>query len=228
MAELAIALDTGPLDRALALADAVGDAVRWYKVGPVLCIEGGAAAVRELEARGKQVFLDLKWHDIPTTVARAVAAAGDVGVSLATVHLAAGARALEAAARARSGALRLLGVGVLTSMDAAQFAEAVGRPVAAVADEQRRLVRLGVTAGLDGYVTAATEARAVRAAAGQGTLIVVPGIRRASDAVEDQARTATPREAVEAGADLLVVGRPISAAADPRRAAEAFTREARA
>ena len=227
MAELAIALDTGPLDRALALVDAVGDAVRWYKVGPVLCIHDGAAAVREIKARGKLVFLDLKWHDIPTTVARAVAAAGEVGASLATVHLAGGARMLDAAVRSKSGALRLVGVGVLTSMDAAQFAEAVGRPVSDVAEEQRRLVRLGVAAGLDGFVSAATEAGAVRAVAGQGALIVVPGIRRASDAAGDQARTATPREAVEAGADLLVVGRPISAAADPRGAAEAIAREAR-
>ena len=227
MAEIAIALDTGPLDLALTLVDAVGDAVRWYKVGPVLLIRDGGAAVRALEARGKSVFLDLKWHDIPNTVARAVAAAGDAGASLATVHLAGGTRMLEAAVRAKSGGLRLAGVGVLTSMDAAQFAEAVGRPVADVAEEQRRLVRIGVTAGLDGFVSAATEARAVRAVAGQGALIVVPGIRRSSDAAGDQARTATPREAVEAGADLLVVGRPISAAADPRAAAEAFAGEAR-
>ena len=228
MSELAIALDAGTIGQALALVDAIGDAARWYKVGPVLCVGEGAAVVRELRARGKKVFLDLKWHDIPNTVSRAVAVAGELGVSLATVHLAGGTRMLEAAVRSRSGELRLVGVGVLTSFDAEQFAEAVGRPVKDVGDEQRRLVRIGVNAGLDGYVSAAREAPAVRAVAGARALIVVPGIRRAADAAGDQARTATPREAARAGADLLVVGRPVTAAADPRREAAAIAEEAQA
>jgi len=228
MAELAVALDTGDLRQALALEEAIGDAASWYKIGPVLCINEGAAAVRELRARGKRVFLDLKWHDIPNTVARAVSVAGELGVALATVHLAGTTRMLEAAVRARSGELRLVGVGVLTSLDAAQFAEAVGRPVKDVEEEQRRLVRLGVGAGLDGYVAAAPEARAVRAVAGAGALIVVPGIRRTAEAAGDQARTATPREAAAAGADILVVGRPVTAAADPGREAAAIAAEARA
>jgi len=158
MPELAIALDAGTLDQAIALVDAIGDAARWYKVGPVLCVSEGAAVIGELRARGKNVFLDLKWHDIPNTVSRAVAVAGELGVSLATVHLAGGTRMLEAAVRARSGDLRLAGVGVLTSLDAEQFAEAVGRPVKDVEEEQRRLVRIGANVGLDGYVSAAREA----------------------------------------------------------------------
>jgi orotidine-5'-phosphate decarboxylase len=226
VAELAIALDKGPMREALALVDAIGDAAQWYKVGPVLCVAEGAAVIRELRARGKRVFLDLKWHDIPNTVARAVALAGEVGASLATVHLAGGTRMLEAAVRARSGDLRLVGVGVLTSLDARQYSEAVGRPVTDIEEEQRRLVRFGVQVGLDGYVSAAPEAAAVRAVAGARALIVVPGIRRTGDETGDQARTATPGEAARAGADLLVVGRPVTAAADPRREAEAIASEA--
>jgi orotidine-5'-phosphate decarboxylase len=224
--ELAVALDVGSAPEALRLADVIGDAARWYKVGPVLCMEGGAVIIRELRSRGKNVFLDLKWHDIPNTVARAVAAAGEAGVALATVHLAGGARMLEAAVKAKNGDLRLLGVGVLTSLDAQQYGAVVGRAVADVGEEQRRLVRFGVSAGLDGYVSAAHEARAVRAVAGARAFIVVPGIRRETDATGDQARTATPREAARAGADLLVVGRPVTTAADPRREAVAIAQEA--
>jgi len=228
MPELAIALDAGTLGQALALVDAIGDAAQWYKVGAVLCVGEGAAIIRELRTRGKKVFLDLKWHDIPNTVSRAVAVAAELGVALATVHLAGGTRMLEAAVGAKAGGLRLVGVGVLTSLDAAQFAEAVGRPVQDVEEEQRRLVRIGVNVGLDGYVSAAREAPAVRAVAGARSLIVVPGIRRAADAVGDQSRTATPREAARAGADLLVVGRPVTAATDPRREAAAIAQEAQA
>ncbi len=228
MAELAVALDSGSVRQALDLVDAIGDAASWYKVGPALCIAQGATAIRELLGRGKKVFLDLKWHDIPNTVSRAVAVAGEAGVSLATLHLAGGEAMLESAVRAKSGGLRLVGVGVLTSMDAHQYGLAVGRDVKDVEDEQRRMVGFGVKAGLDGYVTAAREAAAVRAAAGPRALIVVPGIRRSGDAAGDQTRTATPAEAVRAGADLLVVGRPVTAAVDPRREFEAIAREARA
>lgn len=220
-----MALDSGPADAALALVDAIGGGVRWYKVGPTLCIAAGQAIVRELKARGKSVFLDLKWHDIPNTVARAVASAGAAGASLATVHLAGGARMLDAAVRARPGDLRLLGVGVLTSMSAEDFGDVVGRQVLDLSEEQRRLVRSGASAGLDGYVSAATEAPAVRAVAGARALILVPGIRRAGDSAGDQSRTATPAEAVRAGADFLVVGRPITGAANPAREAAAIVAE---
>lgn len=227
MAELVVALDERPARKALALVDAIGAQVQWYKIGPVLYVADGPAAVRALLDRGKKVFLDLKWHDIPSTVAGAVASAAELGATLATVHLAGGPRMLEAAARARSGGLMLLGVGVLTSLDAGQYGGIVGRAVSDVAQEQCRLVLSGAAARLDGYVAAASEARAVREVAGPRATIVVTGIRRSADAAGDQSRTATPREAVRAGADFLVVGRPITAAADPRREAEAIAGEIR-
>ncbi len=226
MAELVVALDL-PAAEALELVDRLGDAVGWYKVGPVVHVADGPAVVRALRQRGKQVFLDLKWHDIPHTVAGAVAAAADAGVALATVHLAGGRAMLDAAVRARRGQLRLLGVGVLTSLAAPDYGEIVGRPVGDLADEQRRLVRLGAAAGLDGFVAAAGEARAVRAGAGARARLVVPGVRRSGEAAADQVRTATPAEAAAAGADYVVVGRPIAGAADPRREALATAAEAR-
>jgi orotidine-5'-phosphate decarboxylase len=227
MAELVVALDVRTSREALALVDAIGDAVRWYKIGPMLHVANGLAVVREVQERGGKVFLDLKWHDIPKAVAGAVAAASDVGVALATVHLAGGPRMLEAAAHARAGGLKLAGVGVLTSLDAATYAGIVGRPVPDLSQEQRRLVRMGVDAGLDGYVAAAPEVPAVRGVAGPQAVIVVPGVRREKDGVGDQARTATPRQAAQAGADLLVVGRPITGAADPRSEAVAVLKEMR-
>jgi len=198
--------------------DAIGPAASWYKVGSVLAVSDGPALVRELTDRGKTVFLDLKWHDIPNTVAGAVAAAASMGVALATVHLAGGRAMLDAAAAARrQTGLRLVGVGVLTSLDAAGFGAIVGRTIADVADEQERLVR-GALDELDGFVTAVAEAARLRRLAGPGALLVTPGLRRAGDAAGDQARTATPAEAVLAGSDLLVVGRPITAASDPAAA----------
>ncbi len=222
-----MALDLASQRAALELVDRLGDAVRWYKVGPMLYVADGPSVVRALAERGKNVFLDLKWHDIPNTVSGAVAAAADLGVALATVHLTGGGRMLEAAARARRARLRLVGVGVLTSFGAAEFGEMLGRPIADLATEQERLVRVGMAAGLDGYVTAAAEAPAVRALAGGDAAIVVPGVRRAGDATADQVRTATPREAVDAGADYLVVGRPVARAADPRAEVLALMEEMR-
>lgn len=204
----------------------MGDQAAWYKVGPVLAVSDGPALVRELTARGKAVFLDLKWHDIPSTAAGAVGAAAALGVALATVHLAGGRAMLDAAAAARAGSgLRLVGVGVLTSLDAAQFGAVLGRPVADVADEQERLVRSGLGV-LDGFVTAVAEAPRLRALAGAGAFLVTPGIRRAGEARGDQVRTATASEAARAGSDLLVVGRPVTAARDPAEAFRALRAEA--
>jgi len=223
--DLAVALDLPSAREALRLVDAGGPAGTWYKVGPVLYVREGPAIVRELLARGKWVFLDLKWHDIPNTVAGAVAAAADLGVHLATVHLAGGPAMLEAAARARGTALRLAGVGVLTSLDAAGYGAVVGRAVATTLAEQQRLAALVVEAGLDAMVCSASEAPAIRAAIGADRMVVVPGIRRSGEPVGDQARAAAPGEAVRAGADLLVVGRPITAAADPAAALAEFRRD---
>lgn len=226
MADLCIALDVATTHDAVRIVDGVGDAASWYKVGPVLHVRDGATLLRELGARGKRVFLDLKWHDIPNTVAGAVSAASSLGVSLATVHLLGGARMLEAAARAREGGgTRLVGVGVLTSHTAQEFGAVVGRPVADAAQEQERLIRTALAAELDGFVTAVPEAARVRAVAGPRAFLVTPGIRRGGDPAGDQQRTATPAEAVRAGSDLLVVGRPITGASDPGRAARELRAE---
>jgi orotidine-5'-phosphate decarboxylase len=224
--ELVVALDVPALPDALRLVDLLGESVRCYKLGPVLYVADGPAAIRALRDRGKRVFLDLKWHDIPVTVAAAVVAAAEAGASLATVHLAGGPRMLEAAVTARRDDLALIGVGVLTSLGPEEYASVVGRPVGDIVGEQTRLVRLGVTAGLDGYVAAAGEVRGIRALAGARATIVVPGVRRAGETGGDQTRVATPREAARAGADLLVVGRPITGSADPRREAAAIVAEA--
>lgn len=225
MAELIVALDQPETARALELVDALGGDAEWYKVGPVLFVADGPAVVRELVARGKRVFLDLKWHDIPNTVAGAVAAAGARGAELATVHLAGGQRMLGAAAEARCDGLKLVGVGVLTSLGAEEYGEAVGRAVSDLAAEQRRLVGQGMRAGLDGFVTAASEAPVLRALAGPDAVLVVPGIRRAGDPSGDQRRVATPAEAARSGADLLVVGRSVTGAAEPRAALRAIWEE---
>jgi orotidine-5'-phosphate decarboxylase len=222
MAGLIVALDLPTGAAALRVVERVGDAVLWYKVGPALFVAEGPSIVRDLLARGRRVFLDLKWHDIPTTVGAAVEQAAALGASLATLHLAGGRAMLRAAVDAAAGRIALAGVGVLTSLDAQSYGEIVGRTVDDVGAELVRLARLGTAAGLDGVVTSPRELGALRAALGPRTLLVVPGVRRPGEAAGDQARTATPREAVAAGADLLVVGRPVTSAADPRSAALAI------
>lgn len=222
MAELVVALDLPDAASALGVVDRLRGEVRWFKVGAQLYAAEGPAVVRDIVARGGLVFLDLKWHDIPAAVGGAVSAAAGLGVALATVHLAGGRAMLEAAVRAAAGRLRVVGVGVLTSLDAPAYSEAVGRPVRDLGDELLRLARLGIAAGLDGVVTSPQEVRRLRAALGPGALLVVPGIRREGEAAGDQARVATPAEAVAGGADLLVVGRPVTGAADVRAAALAL------
>jgi orotidine-5'-phosphate decarboxylase len=226
--ELVVALDLASAQDAIRLVDLLGDLAGWYKLGPVLYVSDGPAVIRALRERGKRVFLDLKWHDIPATVGSAITSAAGAGVALATVHLAGGPRMLQAAVAAPREGLAVIGVGVLTSLGPEEYASIVGRPVGDIASEQARLVRLGVTAGLDGYVAAAGEARAIRALSGGRATIVVPGVRRSGEAPGDQTRVATPREAARAGADLLVVGRPITTARDPRGEATAIVAEARA
>lgn len=222
--DLAIALDLPTTAAALALVDRLGDEVRWYKVGPVLGVAAGPALVRELVGRGKSVFLDYKWHDIPNTAAGAVAAAARLGVALATVHLAGGRAMLEAAAHARDDRLKLVGVGVLTSLDAADYGVVVGREVTDVAAEQRRLMEpaLGL---LDGFVTAPGEVAAIRRLAGAEALLVTPGIRLGGGTADDQKRTATPAEVARAGSDLLVIGRPVTEATDPAAVVRAIRAE---
>ncbi len=227
MAELAVALDLPDAAGALRLVDRLCGEVPWFKVGAQLYAAEGPAVVRAIAARGGRVFLDLKWHDIPAQVGGAVAAAAALGAALATVHLAGGRAMLEAAARAGGGGLRLVGVGVLTSLDAAGYGEVVGRPVDDLEAELLRLARIGMAAGLDGVVASPREVRRLRAELGAGPFLVVPGIRRRDESPDDQARTATPAEAVAGGADLLVVGRPVTAAPAPRAAARALLEELR-
>jgi len=225
MAELVVAFDMPNGRDALALAGRL-PGLTWAKIGHVLYAHEGPALVREFTTRGLRVFLDLKWHDIPNTVAGAVTAARELGVSMATVHCLGGRTMLETAARAAGPDLPLVGVTVLTSHDAAELESVLGRGVPDIGFESERLARMAVKAGLRGVVTSGQELGLLREALGSVPWIVVPGIRMPGDAAGDQARTIQPEEAVRRGATHLVVGRPITAAADPlaayRRLAEAI------
>jgi len=216
VAELIVAFDLSSGREALSLADRL-PGLRWAKVGPVLYVREGPALVREFTARGVRVFLDLKWHDIPHTVAGAVTAARELGVSLATVHCLGGRAMLEAAVAA-AGDLPLVGVTVLTSHDAAALAQVLGRGVPDLGVEVERLARVAVDAGLRGVVASGQELALLRTALGPDPWIVVPGIRSPDEGAGDQVRTVRPADAVRGGATHLVVGRPITAAADPAAA----------
>lgn len=217
MTEVILALDLPSGSDALRLLDRL-PTLRWVKVGSVLMTREGAPFIASLRARGLQVFLDLKWHDIPNTVAGAVGAAGDLGVSMATVHTLGGRKMMEAAAAAAGGTLRLVGVTVLTSHDDTTFGDAVGRPGISTRDEAIRLARAAEAAGLDGVVCSALEIGGIRQALGPAALVVVPGIRRPEDATGDQRRTASPQAAAAAGATHIVVGRPVLESKDPEEA----------
>ena len=221
MAQLILALDTPTAAEALALVDRVGDGADFYKVGLELYTATGPSVVGALHDRGKRVFLDLKLHDIPNTVAGAVAAASALGVELLTVHAAGGRAMLEAARKARDGHLELLGVTVLTSLSAADLAEVWGKPAPNVGEEVIRLATVLKDVGLDGVVSSVGEVASLRARLGGDFLLVAPGIRLPGGDHGDQKRVATPAEAVRAGADYLVVGRAVTAAADPVRALDA-------
>ena len=225
MNRVIIPLDVSSVSGALALVDQLGDEADFYKIGFELYTRGGLEVVRELVSRDKRVFLDIKLHDIPNTVARAVEAASDLGVDLLTLHASGGQRMMEAAAEARSGHLKLLGVTVLTSMTTDEMASVWGRKISSVRDEALRLANLGKEAGLDGIVSSALEASWIRQKIGQSFLIVTPGIRPAGSNSDDQNRVATPREAVRSGADFLVIGRPITQADDPSASFAAVLKE---
>lgn len=225
MAELIVALDVPHAGAALALVDRLPD-VRWVKVGSVVMTREGPDLVRELVGRSIKVFLDLKWHDIPNTVAEAVVAARELGVAMATLHITGGTAMMAAAVAAAGQALALVGVTVLTSHDAASYAQAVGRPEVDVNQEVVRLARDASSAGLAGVVCSPREVRLVRTALGGEARIVVPGIRRGADAPGDQVRVATAREAAAAGATHLVIGRPVVQSDDPAAAYRSFLEEA--
>ena len=199
---------------ALALADRL-PGLRWAKLGSMLFVREGPPLVKEFAARGIRVFLDLKWHDIPSTVAEAVSAAGAQGVSMATVHCLGGPAMLAAAAQAAPPDLSLVGVTLLTSHSPADAEQILGRGVPDLGVEATRLARLALGAGLRGVVASGRELAMLRTALGPEPWIVVPGVRAPTDPADDQARTVTPQEAVRWGATHLVVGRPITRARDP-------------
>ncbi|WP_353068843.1 orotidine-5'-phosphate decarboxylase [Tunturibacter empetritectus] len=224
-ARLAVALDYPDALQALKLVDTLGHTCQWFKIGMELYYAAGNTIVRELRDRDFDVFLDLKLHDIPNTVAGAVRSATQAGAGLLTIHASGGSAMMAAAAEAARapGGPRLLAVTVLTSMDAAQLT-GTGITVSP-ADQVLRLAKLATQSGIDGFVCSAEEVAAVRAATGPDTLLVIPGIRPAGAALGDQKRIATPAQAIAAGASMLVVGRPITQAPDPAAAAQAILQE---
>jgi len=232
---LIVALDFDSLSTALKFAEQIADLVGMFKIGKQLFTSAGPEAVRQVAKLGTGIFLDLKYHDIPNTVAGAVLAAAALpGVQLLNIHALGGSAMMQAAVQAISAGIpmgedrpRLLAVTLLTSMDSKAMKEVgiAGTPQARVL----HLAKLAKKSGVDGVVASVQEAKAIRKACGREFLIVTPGVRPKENSTstkkDDQARTATPRDAIEAGADFLVVGRPILAAVDPRAAATAIVEE---
>jgi orotidine-5'-phosphate decarboxylase len=220
------ALDVSAADHALALVSALSPVVGGFKIGKELFISVGPEIVRRIRAQGASVFLDLKLHDIPNTVARAVAAMVGLDVQMLTVHCSGGTAMMQAAeesaqaAAAKSGCQPplVLGVTVLTSMDNRTLAE-IGLN-ADVSRQVERLASLAVQSGLRGLVCSPLEIVSLRQSLPEAVQLVTPGIRGASDPADDQKRTLSARQAIEAGASWLVIGRPICAATNPRAAAE--------
>lgn len=216
-----VALDTDSPDKALDVVSSLRGEVGLFKVGMELFPRGGPDIVRRIREAGSDVFLDLKFHDIPNTVAGAVRSAAALGVRFATVHASGGKAMLAAAARAAEGTgTTLLAVTVLTSLDSGDLAE-IGFSGTA-ADSVLRLAGLASGAGIGGIVCSAQEVPAVRERVGASVVLVTPGVRLPEEAAEDQKRVVTPEEAVRRGADYLVVGRPITKAQDPVAAARRF------
>ena len=228
-----VALDVPRAADARHMVSTLGELCRFYKVGLELFTAEGPAVVRELREAGCEVFLDLKFHDIPNTVRGAVRAAARLGARLVTVHASGGRAMVEAAVEgANEGAgeeprCEVLAVSVLTSLGPEALASAWGRSADGLSVEQEvlRLARFAREAGAHGLVCSGAEARAVRDEAGDGLALLVPGIRFAKGSPDDQARVVTPRAAVEAGARYLVIGRPITGAKDPAAAMRALLDE---
>ena len=223
---LIVALDVPDAASAARLVAQLEGNCQWFKVGLELFVSAGPAVLEPLVKRGHSVFLDLKFHDIPNTVAAAVRSAASLGVSMLNVH-AAGGPAMLAAARAALDSVKdppeLLAVTMLTSMDTAQMiASGLDRSPAA---QVEMLARMCLEAGIRGFVCSAQEVATLRALAGPDAVLVTPGIRPAASDVGDQKRIATPAEALRQGASYLVVGRPITQAPDPAEAADAILKQ---
>ena len=216
--ELIVAVDVPYLEQASRVLDQLADSVRWFKVGLQLFTASGPGVVREIRARGGKVFLDLKFHDIPNTVAGAVRPAAALGVEMFNVHASGGEAMMRAAGEgaAQAGVARptIIAVTVLTSQPATE-------------DDVLRLARSAKTSGLDGVVCSAREAVTLKRELGANFKLVCPGIRPAWSEKGDQNRIVTPRDAVKAGADYIVVGRPILAAPNPAEAAKRVIEEMR-
>jgi orotidine-5'-phosphate decarboxylase len=223
---LIVALDVPNADAANVLISRLEDTCQWFKVGLELFIAAGPAFVESLVVRQHSVFLDLKLHDIPNTVAGAVRSAAKLGAKMLTIHAGGGPAMLEAARTAIDGVAnppQLLAVTVLTSVDAAQLkATGISR---APASQAALLAKIGLRAGILGFVCSPEEVAALRALTGPEGVIVVPGIRPAGGDPGDQKRLATPADALRNGASYLVVGRPITQAVDPAAAAQAILNE---
>ena len=215
-----VAIDTPDLNRALAVAKAVGPHVGGLKVGLEFITARGPDGVRAITALGRPVFADVKFHDIPNTVAGAAREIAKLGVSMFNIHASGGEammRAAKDAAASINPGMKVIGVTVLTSMDENAI-DSVGQRGPA-AEQVVRLASLAQKSGLDGVVCSAHEIAPIRRACGKDFLLVVPGIRPAGSDLADQRRVMTPREAADAGADILVIGRPITGAPDPAAAA---------
>jgi orotidine-5'-phosphate decarboxylase len=224
---LIVALDYPDAKKALDLVDRLEGATRWFKVGLELFVAEGNPLVAELQRRGYSIFLDLKFHDIPNTVASAVRSVARLGVQMLTVHAGGGPAMLAAAAEAagEKGPI-LLAVTVLTSMDDAQLeATGVGR---AASTQVEKLAGMAYASGVQGFVCSAVEVANLRNRLGSKPLLVIPGIRPEGAESGDQRRVATPGAAIAAGASYLVVGRPITRAADPSAAARSILAEMQA
>jgi orotidine-5'-phosphate decarboxylase len=219
---LCLALDTADADEARRMADLVGDSIQWHKVGSALAVQGGEALIKDLKEAGKKVFLDYKFHDIDQTVANAVSGAIRLGVDLLTVH--AVVPVVRAAAKAKGdSATKIVAVTVLTSMDESDL-EAEGWHDGAVALVRSR-AQNAINAGADGVVASAQEAKMLRDLLNPSAFIVTPGIRPAGGEAQDQKRISTPASAISDGSNLLVVGRPILQAQNPRDAANSILEE---
>ena len=221
--KIIVALDVATKEKALALVKELRDRISFFKIGLQLYTAEGPEIVRAVLATGAKVWLDIKLYDIPNTVGRAVESANNLGVHMLTIHLSGGSEMIAAASAARANNMLLLGVTVLTSATEQTLRE-IG--VSGKMDEQvLRLARLGVEAGIDGVVASPHEIKKLRAEFGDKIKIVVPGIRPSWSEAGDQKRVMSPREALDAGADYLVIGRPIIAHPKPLQAASKILEE---